>query len=81
MTGRRRRLFGIWALQSLALLAIVGAVGLFALLGRPVDLPQWVVSRIEQTVNQRIQKFDLALGEVSIVVEDNWNPRIYVREF
>lgn len=80
MTGRRRRLFGIWALQSLALLAIVGAVGLFALLGRPVDLPQWVVSRIEQTVNQRIQKFDLALGEVSIVVEDNWNPRIYVRD-
>ena len=71
-TGLGARLF------SLAL--IFGVIfGIFALSGKPIPMPTWVVAEIEQRANKSLAKAlpeaAIAIGGVEITVED-WVPRL-----
>ncbi|MEQ9694044.1 AsmA-like C-terminal region-containing protein [Shimia sp. SDUM112013] len=57
-------------------LGLVGAVGLFILMGRAVDLPEWVVTRVEAVLEERFPNIDMGLDGVSVVVEDKLRPRV-----
>ncbi|MBS9718629.1 DUF3971 domain-containing protein [Pseudohalocynthiibacter aestuariivivens] len=73
---RRRRGFGLWMLLSLALLTLVAGLVAFALLGRSIEVPNWVKTRIETSINQSLAGGRVGLGAVNLQVSDNWVPVI-----
>lgn len=70
------RRVGVWPLMSIGLLVVVLAVGLFVLIGRPLALPDWAATRAEAVLAEQFPQLDVSLGQISVVVEDNWHPRI-----
>ncbi|WP_137701935.1 hypothetical protein [Marimonas lutisalis] len=77
---RRRGRVGLIALLTLAALALLVALAGFAMIGRPVALPDWAEERIESQVNRQLGGAALDFGQVSVVVENGWQPRIRLRD-
>ncbi|GLS87653.1 hypothetical protein GCM10010873_26270 [Cypionkella aquatica] len=72
-TGLGGRLF--------CLIFVFGAIlGIFALSGKPIPMPVWVVAEIEQRANAAISKAmpdaAIAIGGVEITVDGDWVPRL-----
>ncbi|WP_372885039.1 DUF3971 domain-containing protein [Shimia sp.] len=76
---RRGRRVGLWLLLSLGGLAAVLALVLFALIGRPLNVPGWAASRAEMLLARQMPHMDLDIGEMSVVIEDGLRPRIRAR--
>ncbi len=76
---RRRRKAGLWSLLSMA--ALAGALALLVLsyLGTPVVMPDWVRARVAERINERTGGLRVELGEVAIVMEQGWTPRLALR--
>lgn len=57
------------------------AFGLVLLMasGRPITAPEWLRLRLEQALEAQLPQQVVRLGEVSLVIEDNWDPRIRAR--
>jgi hypothetical protein len=77
---RRGRRVGLVALVSVAVLAVAVVIAGFVLIGRPVVMPDWVHERIETQVNGGLGGAELRFGEVSVVVEHSWVPRVKLRD-
>lgn len=66
---RRRRKGGLLALIAF-LVMVVSAAGVgFALVGRPVEAPEWVRARIEQRLAEAIPGLNVDFGRMSLQVE------------
>ena len=63
-------------LLSLSLSAVVVGVGLILLLERRLTLPDWAAERVVETVAREVPELEVEIGRISIVLEDNWHPRI-----
>jgi hypothetical protein len=77
---RRGRRVLLWMLAALVALVAACAVALMALVGTQVTAPDWLRSRITERINADAGDLQLGLGEMSIVVEDDWVPRLSLRE-
>ena len=75
-TRPRRRRIGLWVLLSLPLSAVVVVLGLILLLERSLTLPAWASDRIVEVVAREAPGLDVGIGEISVVLEDDWRPRI-----
>ncbi|OAN78077.1 hypothetical protein A8B82_09955 [Sulfitobacter sp. EhC04] len=71
--------FGLWSilLLTLAAGALVGAV--YLSMGQPLRAPAWVQDRIEARIARELPQVRVALGEVELVVEEGWYPRVRLR--
>ncbi|GAA6162473.1 AsmA-like C-terminal region-containing protein [Pelagimonas sp. KU-00592-HH] len=66
-------------LISLAGLALFVAVGIFAVVGRPITLPDWAKDRIEHELVERFPQLETTIGDILLVVDEGWVPRIQAR--
>lgn len=64
-------------LLTLAAGALVGAV--YLSMGQPLRAPAWVQDRIEARIARELPQVRVALGEVELVVEEGWYPRVRLR--
>jgi hypothetical protein len=67
----------IWALLVLTTLAAVAAV--YFLYDRPVVLPDWIEGRIEQRLVTEFPDLNISFGEVRLLMEEGWRPRVRLR--
>lgn len=77
--SRRGRRVGLWVLLSTSLMALALTLVLFALIGRPVNVPGWMASRAELLLSRQLPHMDLSIGEMTVVIEDGLRPRIRAR--
>ena len=77
---RRARRVGIVALVSLVLVAAVLGVAVLVLAGRPLTAPDWVRLKVEDQVNRQLSGVQVGLGQVTVVVEDLWHPRVQLSD-
>ncbi|MBR9843014.1 MAG: DUF3971 domain-containing protein [Rhodobacteraceae bacterium] len=63
-------------LLSLSLMAGIAGLALVLLLQRSLTLPDWAAERIIEAVAQEVPGLDVDIAEISIVLEENWQPRI-----
>lgn len=76
---RRARRIGLFALVGLLVPAGLIALVLLAAVDRPLVAPEWMRQRLEQAAAAQVEGVDISFGEVSLVIEDNWDPRLRVR--
>ena len=79
---RKRRWLRRIGLSVLALCVIVvlaGAVGLFMMKGRYVAAPDWLRNEITTRLNAQTQAVQLRFGEVGMILEEDWIPRLVLR--
>ncbi|PIE14372.1 MAG: hypothetical protein CSA70_00990 [Rhodobacterales bacterium] len=76
----RRRRTGLVALLSFAVLLAGLGIAVFALVGRPVSAPPWLKAQIEERINAGSQSVEVAFGDISLVVEEGWRPRLVMRD-
>ena len=77
---RRARRVGIVALVSLVLVAAVLGAAALVLAGRPLTAPDWVRLKVEDQVNRQLSGVQVGLGQVTVVVEDLWHPRVQLSD-
>lgn len=71
---------GIWCACGAAILVIL--VGVFALwgIGQTLTMPDWLRNRIEARIEQNLGGFQIAFGDVEMVVNRGWRPRVRLRD-
>lgn len=76
---RRRRKAGLWSLLSMG--ALAGALTLFVLsyLGTPVIVPEALRARITERINSQTGALQVELGQMVVVIEKGWIPRLALR--
>ena len=78
---RRRGRFGLWALLSLVLPLALVALALFAVTGRPIEAPGWVVSEVEARVNARLGgAASLRLGGAELTIGQRYVPSLQLTD-
>ncbi len=77
---RRGRKAGLWSLLSVAVLALACALFVLSYLGTPVVLPDWLRTRITERINTTTGDLNVELGEMVVVVEQGWTPRLALRD-
>lgn len=71
---------GIWALFSLAALGVVVLAAALVIQGRPVIAPDWMKSELEERIGKALPGLSVEVGEVSVVFEQEWTPRVRLRD-
>ena len=80
---RPRRLLrraGLGVLLLLALLALAGVLGAFHLTGKPLSAPDWLRERIEARIAMEVPQVQVTFGDMVLVVDDGWAPRVRLRD-
>ncbi|WP_435141645.1 hypothetical protein [Pseudopelagicola sp. nBUS_19] len=75
----RVRRIGLIAVISIAVPVAVLSLLVFITLGRPLTAPTAVSERIEDILTARLPGFDVELGEVSLILQENFVLRIRAR--
>ena len=68
----------VWALGVLVVLILTGAV--YFLYDRPVVMPGWVETRIEQRLETEFPQAKITVGELRLLMEEGWRPRVRLRD-
>ena len=68
----------MWSLLVLCIVIAVGAVYFFY--DRPVVMPGWVEVRIEQRLEQEFPQVKISFGELRLLMEEGWRPRVRLRD-
>ncbi len=76
---RRRRKAGLWSLLSMTALAGVAALFVLSYLGAPVAVPDWLRARITDRINSQTGALQVELGQMVVVIEEGWTPRLALR--
>jgi hypothetical protein len=70
----------LWILAAVVALLVAFGVAATALVGTQVSAPEWLRSRIAERINADAGEMQLGLGEMSVVMEQGWVPRLNLRE-
>lgn len=79
---RRRRwrpIHLIWAAFWLSFVAAAASFGAVAMLGRPIDAPDWLRQEIETRVETALGEVDLRFDGLELVMNRGWRPRARMR--
>ncbi|MDX1784868.1 MAG: hypothetical protein R3210_01975, partial [Roseovarius sp.] len=77
---RRRRKAGLWSLISMAAMAGAATLLLLSYLGTPITVPDWLRTRLTERINQNTGEIRVELGEMVVVIEEGWIPRLSLRD-
>ena len=81
--SRRRRVL-LWAGSALftfaLLIGIALGAGALLLKDRPLKAPPWMQSRIEARIAQALPQARVSFGEMTLVIEEGWVPRVRLRD-
>ena len=78
--GRRVLRFWRWIVSLLLIAAIVGGVLVVVFIGQTLHLPDWVRGRIEARIEQNLNGMQIEFGDVSLVVDKGWRPRVQLQD-
>lgn len=78
---RRRwlRRVALWLGVPLLVLVLVGVVGLYSVMGRPLSAPDWLREEVSTRINKGLTGSQLRFGDVAVVLERDWKPRLVMR--
>ncbi|MEO9782169.1 MAG: AsmA-like C-terminal region-containing protein [Sedimentitalea sp.] len=76
----RRRRIGIWSAFSASVLAILVAVVALWGIGQTLTMPDWLRHRIEARLEQNLGGLQITFGDVEMVVNRGWRPRVRLRD-
>jgi hypothetical protein len=68
----------LWALLVLTTVALVASV--YFLYDRPVIIPGWAEARIEARLASEFPALEITFGEVRLLMEEGWRPRVRLRD-
>jgi hypothetical protein len=76
----RFRRFGFWSGAGLAfLLMLFGGLVLWGV-GQTLTMPEWLRNRIETRIEQNLGGLQITFGDVELVVNRGWRPRVRLRD-
>ena len=83
--GRRKRhRTGLGLRIALVFLVFVVIAAGYGLTGRPIALPVWAVAEVESRLNAVVAPVmpdsSVSIGELEIVVDDDWVPRVHLED-
>jgi uncharacterized protein DUF3971 len=78
--GKRVRRFGSWTLSMLLIASIVIGVLIIVFIGQTLHVPEWVRGRIEARLEQNLNGMQIEFGDVSVIVDKGWRPRVQLRD-
>ncbi|MCZ0810740.1 AsmA family protein [Roseovarius sp. EGI FJ00037] len=78
--GARARRVLPWVVSALVALVIMMAVAVSLAAGREFVAPEWLRDKISQKINDDLSGFSLRFGEVALVVESDWVPRLSLHD-
>ncbi|WP_040604148.1 AsmA-like C-terminal region-containing protein [Sagittula stellata] len=73
---RRRRKVLVWCFGVVLALAVGIAGGIWAMLGRPVDAPDWLRERIETRIAENLRGISIDFGRMSLLITETGLARI-----
>ncbi len=76
---KRARKAAKWGFGVLIVLVVAGAIGIASLMGRQISASDWLREEITTRLNAQIDGADLSFGDVSVVLERTWVPRVSLR--
>lgn len=65
-----------WITGTTMLLFAVVVIGVMALVGNRIALPEWAQAQISERINADLDGMSLAFGDLSILIEDDWMPQL-----
>ena len=68
----------VWSLLVLIVVIAVGAVYFFY--DRPVVVPAWVETRIQERLITEFPDANISFGELRLLMEEGWRPRVRLRD-
>ncbi len=71
---------GVWCISVISLVATLAAFLVVAVVGRTVDVPDWVLDRVETRLEHSLNGLDLEFGDLDIVINEGWRPRARLRD-
>ncbi|MFK7938002.1 MAG: AsmA-like C-terminal region-containing protein [Roseovarius sp.] len=78
---RRRWLHGllVWGSSTVLMVMLAGLVGLYLILGKELTVPQGLRDQLTQRINASIEGAQLDFGDVAVMLEQDWVPRVVLR--
>ncbi len=70
---------GLWAGGILLVLMVLVGAGLMSLIGTRIVAPDWVRATVAEKINDDVSGLSLAFGELSVILERNWVPRLVMQ--
>jgi len=77
--GRARRALP-WVVSALVAVIIMLAVAVSLAAGREFVAPEWLREKISQKINADLEGVSLRFGEVALVIESDWVPRLSLHD-
>lgn len=75
---RRRRGWIFWPTVLVVLLLLIAPIALVAISGRPIAAPDWVRTRVELVANQSLAGGSVELGNIEVLLTENWEPHVRI---
>ncbi|MEM9498766.1 MAG: AsmA-like C-terminal region-containing protein [Pseudomonadota bacterium] len=72
--------FCAWSFSGLVTIALIGAVGMMALLGTRISAPDWLRDRVTTELNAGLEGVRLEVGDLSLFVQEGLAPRVGLRD-
>jgi len=77
--GRAHKI-GRWTLVVIVVLALLAGGAVVAVIGQRLKAPDWVRVRIEARIEQSLGGMQIEFGDVSLVINKGWRPRVRLRD-
>jgi len=81
---RRRKRSGLVGRLVLLMFALLLAVGVYGLSGRPISVPVWAVAEVEARLNTALDPAmpggSLSIGGLDVVLDTDWVPRLALED-
>lgn len=77
--AKRGRRFALHVLWGMAALIFAVAVALTLIIGTQLSAPEWLRNKITEKINNDISGFSVNVADMSVVIEDDWVPRLSLR--
>lgn len=76
----RARRVGGWTLAVTMALALMAGAAVLAVIGQNLNAPNWLRARIEARIEQSLGGMQIEFGDVSLVINKGWRPRVHLRD-
>ena len=74
--ARRLKRAGLWSGGLLVALVVAAGVTVMSLVGTRLSAPDWLRTRITEKINSDVEGLSIGFADVSIVLENDWVPRL-----
>ncbi len=78
--GKRLKRVGLWSLVCVLLLVGFGSLAVLSAIGTRVSAPEWMRARITEKINSDIDGISIGFGDMAVVLEQDWVPRLSLRD-